>query len=159
MGRPGQRLKTGKGRGIRVDLVVSRYNEHITGALHKDAYETLLSKGLRSKDVRTFWVPGAMEIPQVLSRLIQKPRAHAAIGIGCVIRGETSHHDQVGRAVIDGIARLSLVSKIPLMSCILTVNNLKQAQRRTSGPVGRKGKETAEGALEMIAVYKQFRRA
>lgn len=158
MGRPGQKIREGKGQGIRVDLVVSRYNEKITRALHEDAYETLLSKGLRSKDIRTFWVPGAMEIPQVLSRLIPRPRAQAAIGIGCVIRGETSHHDHVGRAVIDGIARLSLTSKIPLLSCILTVNSLRQAQRRTSGPVGRKGRETAEGALEMIAIYKALRK-
>ena len=142
--------------GGRFAIVVSRYNESITGKLLSGAVETLLSQGVADDAIDVAWVPGAWEIPLLAQRFAESRKYAAVLCLGAVIRGETTHDVHINRQVSLSLGRISLETGIPVLFGVLTCNNLEQAIHRSGGNVGNKGVECAEAALEMASLLEQL---
>ena len=138
--------------GHRFALVVSRFNEDITSALHRSACEALREHDADDADVRTIWVPGVVEIPIVAQKLAESGEVDAILALGAVIRGDTPHFQFVAQMVADGVMCVMLDTGVPVVFGVLTTDDLAQAQARIAGgAAGDKGREAALTALEMIA--------
>ena len=131
-------------------IVVSRYNESITRNLLAGALAALAEHGVADKQIDVAWVPGAFEIPLVAQRMANSGRYLAVMGLGAVIRGETTHDQHINRAVSIGLGEAGLRSGVPVLFGVLTCDTLEQAIHRSGGNVGNKGRECALAALEMI---------
>ncbi len=141
-----------------IAIVVSRYNESVTGRLLSGAIETLTRHGITDKQISVAWVPGAFELPVVAARLAGSERYGAVICLGAVIRGETTHDQHINRAVSLELAGLSVRTCVPVLFGLLTCESLEQAIHRSGGNVGNKGCDCAEAALEMIHLLGQLPR-
>ena len=144
--------------GGRFAIVVSRYNESITGKLLSGAVKTLLSHGVADDAIDVAWVPGAWEIPLLAQRFAESRKYAAVLCLGAVIRGETTHDVHINRQVSLSLGRISLETGIPVLFGVLTCNNLEQAIHRSGGNVGNKGIECAQAALEMASLLEQLGR-
>ncbi len=147
-----------KGEGLKVALVVARFNELVTKSLLEGAQESLCRHGVREEDVDTVWVPGAFEIPLVASRLAGSRRYDAVVCLGAVIRGETSHFEQIATQSAAGVARAALESGVPVIYGILTTDTLEQALERAGGKVENKnkGRDAGAAAIEMANLLRTF---
>lgn len=140
----------------RFAIVVSRYNETITGKLLQGAIDTLTQAGIADGDIDVAWVPGAWEIPLIAQRMAESGRFAAVLTLGAVIKGETTHDEHINRQVSLSLGEISLVTGIPIAFGVLTVNTLEQAIHRAGGNVGNKGIECAEAALQMVRLLGQL---
>jgi 6,7-dimethyl-8-ribityllumazine synthase len=138
--------------GRRFAIVVSRFNEFFTRRLKDGAVDALLRHGAAEKDIRVVWVPGTFELPLAVQRLAETKQFHAVIGLGLVLRGETSHHEHVAGVAIRSIARTALTTGIPCPLGIVTADTLEQAVERAGGKQGNRGWEAALAAMEMVSV-------
>ncbi len=134
----------------RFAIVVSRYNEHITGKLLAGAVETLKAGGVSDEAIDVAWVPGAWEIPLVAQRMSRSKKYAAVLCLGAVIKGETTHDEHINRQVSASLGQLALESGLPVLFGVLTCNTVEQAIHRSGGNVGNKGQECADAALEMV---------
>jgi len=134
----------------RFAIVISRYNEHITGKLLAGAVETLRAAGIADDAIDVAWVPGAWEIPLVAQRMARSQKYAAVLCLGAVIRGETTHDEHINRQVSLSVGQLALETGLPVLFGVLTCNTLEQAIHRAGGNMGNKGVECAEAALEMV---------
>lgn len=139
----------------KIALVTSRFNSEITERLEAGAYERLIELGVNPEQIACVRVPGAVEIPFAVGRALTS-EFDAAIALGAVIRGETSHYDYVCNAVERGCNQLMLEMKKPVVFGVLTTENEQQAEARIGGEHGHKGREAAEVALEMLNLADQF---
>ena len=135
-----------------VAIVVSTYNDHITGKLCDGAVRTLLSAGANDEQIVIVRVPGAWELPFGTQRVITNPKCQGVIALGAVIRGETSHDQHINRAVSMALMQLSLDYNKPVALGLLTVNSLEQAIQRAGGNMGNKGEESANALLECMKI-------
>ncbi len=135
----------------RIGLVVSSWNASITENLFQGAYQLLLQKGVQEKDLVRLDVPGSFELIYG-ARMLQNRGFDALIVIGSVVRGETSHFDYVCSAVAQGVKDLNLTGLCPVIFCVLTDDNIQQAEDRSGGKYGNKGTEAAAAALKMAIV-------
>jgi 6,7-dimethyl-8-ribityllumazine synthase len=140
----------------RYAIVVSRYNDSITGKLLDGALSTLTEAGIADDAIDVAWVPGAWEISLVAGRLAASKRYDAVLCLGCVIRGETTHDQHINRQVSLSLGQISLETGLPVLFGLLTCNSLEQAIHRSGGNVGNKGVECAQAALEMVSLLKQL---
>lgn len=134
----------------RFAIVVSRYNEDITGNLLIGSIETLTEAGIDEDQIDIVWVPGAWELPLIAKKMADSQRYAAVICLGCVIRGETTHDRQINRFVSLAVGELSLKYDIPVVFGVLTCNSRRQAIHRSGGDVGNKGHEVAKAAIDMV---------
>ena len=141
-------------KGIRIGIVVSRFNEFITSKLLGGAMDGLLRHDVSEDNVDVAWVPGAFKIPLIASKMAGSGKYDAVICLGAVIRGSTSHYDYVCNEVSKGIASVSLQTGIPVMFGIVTTENIEQAIERAGTKAGNKGYDCALGAIEMINLIK-----
>lgn len=153
---PNQYQGNQEGADHRFAIVVSRYNESITGKLLAGAVETLTAAGVADESLDVVWVPGAWEIPLVADRLAGLQRYAAVICLGAVIRGETTHDQHINRMVSNSLGQIALAARIPVLMGVLTCNSLEQAIHRSGGNVGNKGVECAQAALEMANLLRQL---
>lgn len=137
------------GTGLKVAVVVSRYNQKITEALYEGARSCLERQGVAPEDVLRVDVPGAWEVPLGLRWAGRRHRPDALIGIGVVIRGGTPHFDYVCIGCTDGFRTVAEELDLPIGFGLLTCDTLEQAVARAGGEVGNKGEEAALAALEM----------
>jgi 6,7-dimethyl-8-ribityllumazine synthase len=144
------------GTGTRVGIVVSRFNHFLTDKLLEGAVDCLERHGVKDSDIKVYYVPGAMEIPQTVAKVLKKKKFDAVICLGCVIRGATPHFEYVAGQSVSGLASLALSSDIPILNGIVTTENLEQAIERCGTKAGNKGWDAAMGALEMINLNKQL---
>ena len=142
--------------GMRVGIVVSEWNEKITGALLDGACKTLMKHGVREESINIKTVPGSFELVYGAARFVSSGLVDVVIAIGCVIRGDTPHFDYICQGVTQGLADLNKEGKIPVIYGLLTCNTLEQAQERCGGMLGNKGDECAVTAIKMVALTKQF---
>jgi len=140
--------------GLRVALVVSRFNHLISIRLIEGAREALLSHGLAARDLELFWVPGAFEIPQAARILAEGRRFDAIVTLGSVIRGGTPHFDYVCRGVTDGLREIMQRSKVPIGFGVLTTDDIDQALARAGGREGNKGSDVALASVEMARLLR-----
>ncbi len=138
------------GEGLKIALVVSRFNSFITERLLEGALDCLRRHGVADTGLTIVRVPGAWEIPLVAQKLAQGRAYDAVICLGAVIRGSTPHFDYVAAEVSKGIAHVSLESGIPMLFGVLTTDTLEQAVERAGSKAGNKGYAAAEAALEMV---------
>lgn len=143
----------------RFAIAVSRYNESITGKLLKGALETLLAGGVADDHIDVAWTPGAFELPLTAFELARSGRYAAVVCLGAVIRGETTHDQQINRAVSVGLTEAALTTRVPILFGVLTCDTLEQAIHRSGGNVGNKGAECAAAALEMASLLTKIRAA
>jgi len=141
------------GKGKRVGIVVSRFNDLITKRLLEGAYDCLLRHGVKEADITTAWVPGSFEIPPVAKKLAANGKLDAVICLGTIIRGETPHFDYIAGQSSKGIGQLALESKIPIIYGILTCDSVDQAVDRAGAKSGNRGWQAALTALEMVNLY------
>jgi len=136
-------------KGKKFGIVVSRFNDFITGKLVDGALDALTRSGAKDDDITILKVPGAFEIPLAAQIMAKKGSFDAIICIGAVIRGATTHYDYVCAEVSKGIASVSLEAQIPVMFGILTTETIEQAIERAGTKAGNKGFDVALGAIEM----------
>jgi 6,7-dimethyl-8-ribityllumazine synthase len=140
------------GTGLRVAVVVARFNEVVTTALLDGAVQALTYAGVADDDVTVVWVPGAFEIPTVARRLAGD--LDAIVCLGAVIRGETAHFDLVANEAARGIADVTRTTGVPCIFEVLATEDLAQAQARAGGAHGNKGWEAAMAAIEMARLLR-----
>jgi 6,7-dimethyl-8-ribityllumazine synthase len=143
------------GRGKKVAIVASRFNDFITSRLMEGALDALTRHGVADKDITIYKVPGAFEIPSVVKRLVAGANADGIIGLGAVIRGSTPHFDYIAAEVSKGIAQVALDAKIPVIFGVLTTDTIEQAVERAGTKSGNKGFDAAMALLEMMDLYAQ----
>ncbi len=147
---------SGDGAGLRICVVVARWNGFITQKLHEGALSTLRESGLAEADITTVWVPGSFEVPTAARWAAGSGKYDAVVCLGCVIRGETAHFEYVAGGAAEGILKVSLDTGMPVIFGVLTVENVEQAMARTGGKDGHKGEESARTAIEMANQRKQL---
>ena len=118
------------GKNLKVAIVVSRFNDFITGRLLEGAKDTLIRHEVEEEQIDVAYVPGAFEIPLVAKKLARKGDYDAVITLGCVIRGATSHYDYVCNEVAKGVSKANEVSEVPVIFGILTTESIEQAVER-----------------------------
>ncbi|MDP9147423.1 MAG: 6,7-dimethyl-8-ribityllumazine synthase [Acidobacteriota bacterium] len=135
--------------GLRVAIIVSRFNSFITERLLTAAVDALERSGAANKDIEVVRVPGAFELPLAAKKIAMQAKHDALIAIGCVIRGETSHYDYVCSETARGIQLAQMDTGVPIIFCVLTCDNLEQAIDRAGLKGGNKGFESGLAAIEM----------
>lgn len=142
------------GTGLKIAVVVSRFNELLGSRLLSGAQDALVRHGVSADDIDVAWVPGAFEIPIVADKLAKSGRYDAVVALGVIIRGGTPHFEYVSAEVSKGIAKVSLDSGVPVMFGVITADTIEQAVERAGTKAGNKGWEAATGAIEMASLLK-----
>lgn len=144
------------GTGLKIGIVVGRFNEFITGKLLSGALDALKRHGVSEDDVSVAWVPGAFEIPLTAKKMAETNEYDAIVTLGTVIRGATPHFDYVCSEAAKGAANVALQSGIPVIFGVLTTDTIEQAVERAGTKAGNKGWDSAVGAIEMANLYKSM---
>jgi 6,7-dimethyl-8-ribityllumazine synthase len=142
------------GSGLKVGIVVSRFNELLSSRLLGGAQDALTRHGVLPEDVDVAWVPGAFEIPLVAKKMAASERYDAIVALGVVIRGATPHFEYVSAEVSKGVAQVSLGSGVPVSFGIVTADSIEQAVERAGTKHGNKGWDAATAAIEMANLLK-----
>ncbi|MDQ7794885.1 MAG: 6,7-dimethyl-8-ribityllumazine synthase [bacterium] len=137
------------GEGLRVSLVVSRFNQFFTRKLLEGAQDALVRHGVADEDITVVLVPGSFEIPWAARRMAVTGRYDAVVCLGVLVRGDTPHFDYVAAEVTKGIAAVSLETGVPVIFGVITADSLEQAIERSGSKGGNKGFQAAEAAIEM----------
>jgi 6,7-dimethyl-8-ribityllumazine synthase len=133
------------GAGLRIGIVVGRFNQDIADGLLSACTTELGKLGVASGDIRVVTVPGALEIPLALQKLANTGRFDALVALGAVIRGDTYHFEVVSNESADGVMTVQLDTGLPIANGILTTDNDDQAEAR----MHKKGAECARVVVEM----------
>ena len=141
-----------KGAGLRIGIVVSRFNPEVGEGLLAACSAALSKLGTRASDVRIVSVPGALEVPLALQKLANTGRFDALIALGAVIRGETYHFEVVSNESASGITTVALDTGVPVANGILTTDTDEQALAR----VAEKGADCAAAAIEMANLLRNI---
>ncbi len=144
------------GEGLKFGVVVSRFNEFITGKLLEGAQDALLRHGVKEADIDIAWAPGAFEIPLVAQKMARSKRYNAVICLGAVIRGGTPHFEYVASEVSKGVANVGLDTGLPVIYGIVTADTLEQAIERAGTKAGNRGFDAAVSAIEMANLFKSI---
>ncbi len=146
--------------GLRIGIVVARFNRDITEPLLEGALRALdragANAGANAGAVSVYWVPGAFELPVVAKRLADSGKVDAVICLGAVVRGDTAHFDFVAGGATQGIVQAAVQTGVPVIFGVLTVDTQQQALDRIGGCEGHKGEEAAETAIETARLLQQI---
>ena len=140
------------GKGLRIGIVVGRFNREVGEALLAACTAALTKQGVRASDIRVVTVPGALEVPLALQKMANTSRFDALVALGAVIRGETYHFEVVANESASGITTVALDTGMPVANGILTTNDEEQALAR----VAQKGEDCALAAIEMANLLKKM---
>ena len=142
---------------FKIGIIVSRWNQEVTGALKEGAMQTLLEAGVASQNILDFEVPGSFELPSAAAMLLDANEdVDAVICLGCIIQGETRHFEFIAQAVANGIAKVGIEYTVPVIFGVLTCNTAEQAADRSGGKHGNKGVEAAASCLQMLHTHKMM---
>ena len=147
-----------RGEGVRIGVVVARFNQAVTDALLAGALEALERHGVATDAVDVATVPGAFELPLCAQRLAATGRYDALVCLGAVVRGETPHFDYVAAEAARGLGEVARRFDLPVSFGVLTTDDMAQALARAGGGHGNKGYDSAVTALEMVAVLRAVHR-
>jgi 6,7-dimethyl-8-ribityllumazine synthase len=142
--------------GLKFAIIVSRFNEFITGKLLEGAVDALIRHGATEKNIDIIKVPGSFEIPLVAKKAAQKKSYDAVICLGTIIRGATPHFDYVAAEASKGIATASMETGVPIAFGVLTTDTIEQAVERAGSKSGNKGWDAAMVAIEMAQLLKKL---
>ncbi|MFP4646069.1 MAG: 6,7-dimethyl-8-ribityllumazine synthase [Candidatus Bipolaricaulota bacterium] len=138
------------GSGLEIGIVVSRFNDLVTGNLLEGARDRLQRLGVAPEQITTVWVPGAFELPRGVKSFASSRNCDGIVALGAVIRGETPHFQYVASEVSKGLAKANLELSAPVSFGLITSDTMDQAIDRSGGKQGNKGAEAAESLVEMI---------
>jgi len=144
-----------QGQGVKVAIVVSRFNSFITDRLLEGALDALRRHGVEEKGITVVRVPGSFEIPLGVRRAAGQ-KVDAVIALGALIRGGTPHFDYLSAEVTKGVAQVMLETGIPVSFGVLTTDTVEQAIERAGAKAGNKGAEAAQSALEMVSLLRRM---
>ncbi|SNX53804.1 6,7-dimethyl-8-ribityllumazine synthase [Thermoanaerobacterium sp. RBIITD] len=144
------------GEGLKIGIVISRFNEFITNKLLDGALDALKRHGVKDDDIEIAWTPGAFELPLIAKKMVMKKKYDAIISLGAVIRGDTPHFDYVANEVSKGIAKVSIDFDTPVIFGVLTTDTIEQAIVRSGTKAGNKGFDAAVSAIEMANLLKEY---
>jgi len=142
--------------GARFALVVSRFNDLLTGRLLEGAIDCLSRHGAAEDDITVVKVPGSWELPFVAERLAASKRYDAVVALGVLIRGATPHFDYIAAEAAKGLAHAALATGVPVAFGVLTTDTLEQAIERAGSKAGNKGWQAAQAAIEMVRLYRSL---
>lgn len=142
------------GTGLKIAIVLGRFNDLVGDTLLRGAEGALLRYGVKEGDISVMRVPGAFEMPLALEVLAKGKKYDALIALGAVIRGATPHFEYVAGEACKGIAAVSMAHHIPIGFGLLTCDSLEQAMDRAGGKCGNKGEEAATTAIEMAKLLR-----
>ena len=143
--------------GLRVAIVVSKYNDFVTDRLLSGALAALAKAAVSTGDVTVIKVPGAFEIPLAAHQAAATGGFDAVVCLGCLIRGATAHFEYIASAVSHGITSAAAATRVPMSFGVLTTNSVEEAIERAGDGPANKGWEAAMAAVEMAAVVAQLK--
>jgi 6,7-dimethyl-8-ribityllumazine synthase len=152
------------GQGVKVAIVVSRFNSFITERLLDGALDALKRHGVAESDIGVYRVPGAFELPLAVRKAAERASdknrkdsaVDAVIALGALIRGGTPHFDYLSAEVTKGVAQVMLETGIPVSFGVLTTDTVEQAIERAGTKAGNKGAEAAQTAIEMVNLLRKM---
>jgi 6,7-dimethyl-8-ribityllumazine synthase len=144
-----------QGQGVKVAIVVSRFNSFITDRLLDGALDALRRHGVEEKGITVVKVPGSFEIPLGVRRAASS-KVDAVVALGALIRGGTPHFDYLSAEVTKGVAQVMLETGVPVAFGVLTTDTVEQAVERAGAKAGNKGAEAAQSALEMVSLLRRM---
>jgi 6,7-dimethyl-8-ribityllumazine synthase len=148
---------TTRGKGLKVAVVVARFNDFVTERLQTGALDALKSAGVDDDDICVIKVPGAFEIPFAAKEAAQRGSFAAVVCLGCLIRGATAHFEYIASAASHGIIEAAAATGVPMTFGVLTTNSVEEAlERAVAGPAN-KGWEAAIAAVEMATLQRKLR--
>lgn len=142
--------------GARFAIIASRWNPRISDALVSGARKAFADQGVGEGVVDVFRVPGAWEIPVAAARLAAAHTHAAIVALGCVVRGDTRHFEQIADGCSNGLMRVALDYGLPVANGVLAVDDVVDAEKRAGGSHGNKGEEAALVAIEMAQLMEQL---
>ena len=145
-----------KADGMRIGIIVGRFNELIGSKLMEGALDCLRRHGCAEDDITVAWVPGSFEIPLAASKMASSGKYDAILALGAVIRGATPHFDYVAAEVSKGVAHVTLETGVPVIFGVLTTDTIEQAIERAGTKAGNKGADCALAAIEMVDLLGKF---
>jgi 6,7-dimethyl-8-ribityllumazine synthase len=144
------------GTGLKIGIVISRFNEFITSKLLSGALDALDRHDVNDEDIEIAWVPGSFEIPVAADKMASSGKYDAVICLGAVIRGATPHFDYIAAEASKGIANVGLKTGLPVVFGVITTDTIEQAIERAGTKIGNKGADAAEAAIEMANLFRSM---
>lgn len=142
------------GSGLKVGIVVSRWNDFMGGRLLEGAKDALVRHEVSADDIDVAWVPGSFEVPLAVMHMAKSGRYDGVIALGVLIRGATPHFDYIASEATKGVAQASWEHGVPVGYGIITTDTLEQAIERAGSKAGNKGVEAAMAVIEMANLLK-----
>lgn len=142
--------------GLKIALVVARFNEFINSKLLEGAIDAFVRHGGSKEDLTVVWVPGAFELPLAVQKLAKKPQYDGVVALGTIIRGATPHFDYVAAEASKGLAHVSMNEEKPVGFGVLTTDNIEQAIERAGTKAGNKGADAMMTVVEMANLFKNI---
>jgi len=146
-------------KGLKIGIVISRYNQFITDRLLEGALDALHKLGAEEDDISVYKVPGSFEVPLMAGKLAKAKKVDGIICLGALIRGDTPHFDFLSAEVTKGLAQISMDEGMPLSFGILTVETIEQGIERAGTKAGNKGYDAAFSVVETINLIKETKLA
>ncbi|MDA0321122.1 MAG: 6,7-dimethyl-8-ribityllumazine synthase [Verrucomicrobia bacterium] len=143
--------------GLKFGIVVSRFNDTLTGQMLQGATECFLQNGAAEEDLLVAWVPGSDELPLAAGQLARDGNLHAIIVLGVVIEGDTAHADLITTQVSRSVAEIARETNLPVLNGVIAARTLDQATDRASISGVNRGRVSALAAIEMANLYQQIR--
>ncbi len=140
--------------GLRFGIASARYNSDLADALVEHCVDALTAAGARQRDIKVMRVPGSFEISVAAARLARSGKFDCVIGLGVILKGETSHAQHIADAIAHGLTWVAIETGVPTVYGIITADKLRQAQVRCLGQKHNRGREAAQTAIEMAALWK-----
>lgn len=144
------------GSGLKIGLVISRFNDFITRRLVDGCVDALVRNGVAEDDIEAMYVPGSFEIALAAQKMAASGRFDAVVTLGAVIRGATAHFDYVAGQVARGVATASLQTGVPVIFGVITTETIEQAIERAGTRLTNRGFEAGLAAIEMARVLNEF---
>ena len=144
-----------KAEGLKIGIVLSRYNQFISERLLEGAIDALEKLGADKKDISVYKVPGSFEIPVITKKLAESKRVDGILCLGALIRGDTPHFEYLSAEVTKGLAQISMDKGIPVSFGVLTVDTIEQGIERAGTKAGNKGYDSAFALVETLNLIKE----
>ena len=143
-------------KGLKVGIIVSRFNSFLTDQLVKGAVDAFVRLGGDEKNLVLVRVPGAYEIPLAAKKLAAKKGFDAIVALGAVVQGATAHADLINETTARAFSEISLETGVPVLDGVVSAENLEQAVERCGTKQGNKGFSAMQSAVEMANLLKGF---
>lgn len=142
-------------KGLKIGIVVSRFNQFISERLLEGALDALTKLGAEQSDISIYKVPGSFEIPILAKKLAKEKKVDGIACLGALIRGDTPHFDFLSAEVTKGLAQIAMEEGIPVSFGILTVDTIEQGIERAGAKAGNKGSDAVFSLVETLNLIKE----